>query len=452
MFNAKMIYGVFIGMVWGLAACKGGEPEKCTYTVSKPYTLDSVEVSSTLNKYVAPEIYIDAENRIIVTCSYAIRENDEQKGVNCLLFVNSGREEWVSRRLMEPGFLYYGGMINNGVFQAWILKFIDSQKAYSQMAVYTLTSDLNLPWSPGKTDPSTIVINAFDGSRIFPVAGDPNRFFSIGGYEEKNILLALMAAGHGGFSSGALISSIEKGRMGESYKLPMKLEDREILKYMDSEVVGDRFHVVWRKHREYSNDKSNSLLYSCFDWKTRTWLTPEEPFLGYKNEKDTSYHIYNISMEHYQGNIHCVVSWYGYNGKRHVSSQDSGIYYISKMNGKWEEPFKITDNAGIGSSQSQVIVDDKGQIYIFWPARGIDGGIFFRRRTDSGWSETIPLLQNENLEPYNFSPSMYWRKGFSIAKDKNNNFHFVYRLFWEDLFGKGQHVSELVYVKMTFPD
>lgn len=443
-----IVFCIVLSLQLGLYA----QELKSGYSVSKPLILDTAQVCFLQEGHHTPQIFIDRGNHIVITCSFEIREIENDKsyrGQKFLLFVCDGKNEWIHSAVTEPGYPWFRGMINNGLCQVYV-----NRRTY--ISLYSLTNNMMLPWESkeaSEIDKSNIIFDYEQAQRrypakLLPVPGDPNSFCTVGltdepRYDPLSLASRLLSGGHGGVAFGAFIGKLENGTISEYYDLPVKLKDRECLKYCDSKVDGERIHVVWRKQREYSQDPP-TFVYSCFDWGTKKWAEPKDLLHGYEYNKDTSYSCQSASIAYDQKNVYCAWGWEAYN-KKSKSSGESGIYFASMMDNQWSEVTKIADTPDF--PDVQLIVDNHGLIYAFWPVEA--KGMFFRRKRGAIWSNITAAVQDqdERIHYHGSGLGMTPRlRAFDIVLDRSNNFHIAYL---HEGSSRKKLPSELVYVKMT---
>lgn len=420
---------------------------KSGYSVSKPLILDTAQVCSFQEVHHTPQIFIDRGNHIIITCSYEIADDKSYGGQKFLLFVCDGKNEWIHSAVTEPGYPWFRGMINNGLCQVYVNR-------HPYISLYSLTNNMMLPWESkeaSEINKNNIIFDYEQArrrypSKLLPVPGDPGSFCTIGmidepRYDPLSLAGRLLSGGHAGYVWGAFIGKLENGTISEYYDLPISLKDREGLKYYDSKVDGEKIHVVWRKMREYSQDPP-TLVYSCFDWGTKKWAEPKDLLHGYEYNKDTSYGCQSASLDYDEKNVYCAWGWKAYNRKS-KSSGESGIYFASMTDNQWSKVTKLADIPDF--PDVQLIVDNHGLIYAFWPVKG--KGMFFRRKTGAIWSNITAAVQDERIEYYGSGLGTTPRlRVFDVVLDRSNNFHIAYL---HEGSSRKKLPSELVYVKMT---
>gem|GEM_PF-6341333 len=457
MYTNRRIFLLVLCLSFILAGCLCAEEIENDYIISKPRILHRPPLGVIL-PYDAAEIFVDRDNHIMAASSHHIDEADEHK-VKLLLFVCAAEDQWVHTELIEPGFPEFGALINNGFFQAYGIRHPQWKENLFKLSIYSLTNNIELPSCATRViqwnEKTHILKKEVCGRtrKILPVTGEPNNLYMIGDYTEYardpfSIARALASGGHAGFNERPYIAKIENGSITEYHNLPVKLKDRECMRYLGSIVRGEKIHVIWRKYREYGSlYDPEILLYSCFDCRNRKWAKTTEPFVGYKYDTRRQYHRdVSGSLNGDGKNVYCAC-YRVIDEKKHPSSahrKESAICFSSMSNNQWSKPVKIVDTDY--NCVPRVVIDNNGNLYVFWVEN--DKGLFFMRKDDAKWGKVISVIEHKRLSGY---PS---RMPFDIAVDKDNNLHIIYILLPTPYCSDPEKLSDrlpyrLAYIKIT---
>lgn len=431
---------------------------KGNFVSSEPLVLHTIPVHGRFGRYDTTEIFCDEENHIIVLCKFGFWDNGNRQKETLLLVSETGK--WAKSQVP-----CWGGMINDGVFQVYRMEDIvksDDNVRRMGISVYNIEHDLSL------SSKATNTFEIFEIGRrdkvfkqeehrtitdVVPLSRNPGKFFVVGYYVENrllnpiNFILYLASAGHHGYVHRSFGAIVEQDEITGYYTTPEKLKTNDHSSINDYIVRGNKIHCVGIKSKEYSCDP-HVIRYLSFDLSDKRWTEPVKLFQGYKETEKINQFFNSPSVACDGENVYCCWSWQvidttsRYNWPTRI--KESGVYFCSKVRGKWNEPIKIVD-LGI---QPWILVDNKSTVYIFWIE--LYKGLFCKRKTDAGWSDTIHLVKDSAIRIKGmFFPEGPPSQPFSIAVDDDNNFHVIYIRDSSGTFGEeGFKPEELVYVKL----
>jgi len=401
------------------------------WKISRPYVLHKAPDVAYI---LFANIFFD-NDQMVVIYRYSIEDI-----YNTSLFVLRG-EKWSHNNVTEP----LRGLTYNNRFYVATKEFYDQKEKSECYKIHSLTGNAEISKIPDR------IINAYvtknwdrGGDKILVVSKDPNCLYRVGihteyRYDPFSLLSLFVSGGHGGFVERPFMREIKNDSIVKFYKLSVTLHDREVMRYLNSKVVGDKIHVLWKKYREYgSSFDSDVLQYAYFDCAAKTWSETIEPFGEYKYSKKMVYDRLHASLDGDQENLYCAWYWAVEEKKRppYEHIKERAIYFNQCRGDQWNRPIKIYNCAslsiGDGDCHPKVVVDHKGEVYVFWVEDY--KGLFFKRRDGNSWSDSIDVVENKRI------------KSFDIAVDNNNDFHIIYVLYasdWDKL------PYELVYVKLT---
>ena len=430
------------------------------YVASKPLILHTLPAKDHYLDYDSAEIFVDSDNRVIVLSSFAFRNNDNWK-TKILLFVFDS-QRWVNSKetlsTLQPSgktfsiLQYWGGMINNGVFQAY--------RRDGCPTIYSLTPDAKLSTQPIKTikiDTSKKVFkneNYRHLEELLPLEGDSDNFFIVGEYRESrllnplNFVSFLTSGGHHGFVERPFGAIVEQDKITGYYNTPEKLETNERSNIIDSVTGGNKVHCVGIRGIEYGYDPDR-VQYSYFDLSKKQWAMPVELFREYKHTEKINQFLSPPSLAYDGENVYCTWSWHVFDTPRGSSNwpirvKESGVYFCSGTDNQWSKPIKIAD-LGV---QPKVVVNRDGTVYVFWIER--NKGLFCRQKTDGDWSSTRLVIKDVMIRTKETGIPGSPTQPFGVVVDKNNNLHIIYIRERSGIFGEEEfEPEELIYVKLT---
>lgn len=426
--------------------------------ISKPLVLHTLPVHDRYGHYDSAEIFVDADNHIIVLCSSILRDNNGyKKKISLFVFDN---KTWVNNTLVLPGLPVWHGMVNNGVFQAYTTSNPPTKEPHEMqiISIYSLGPDMKLSVEPSQVIQMDKSQKAFKGEtrrhirRLLPIINnDPNKFFILGKYYESKLNVGtiigyVISGGHGAAASRLFAALVDGSRVLSYRNLIEKVKPEEHVGATRAVSTGNKIHAVWLKYRAYSN-APEAVQHASFHLGSRQWTKPVELFRGYKSSEKMFDGFSPPSLTCNKESVYCTWSWTvidATKNNRPIRAEESGIYFCSKMNEQWDKPVKIAD---LGA-QPQVIVDSDGAIHVFWIER--DKGLFYKTKTDRGWSDTCLVIKDRTIRVKETglpgSPAL----PLSIAVDQNNNLHIIYiRDSTGGRFtGNKFKPEELVYIKL----
>jgi len=433
---------------------------KSHFVSSKPLVLHTIPVHGRFGRYNTAEIFCDAENRITVLCKFGFWDNDNRKE-STLLFV-SDKGKWDKSKVP-----CWGGMINDGVFQAYRMEDIvqpDDNTRRMGISVYNIEHDLSLSSKPtntfeifeiGKRDKVFKQEESRMITDVVPLSRNPGKFFVVGYYVESrllnpiNFILYLASAGHHGYVHRPFGAIVEQDEITGYYNTPEKLKVNDHSSIIDYVASGSKIHFVGEKNKEYSYDP-HIIQYLSFDLNKKHWKKPVELFRGHKGSEKLRDDIGALSLACDNNIVYC--SW-----SRNVADltsekdwtwtnrpDESGIYFCSGTNNQWGEPAIISKSG----DHPIVLLDKKSTVYIFWIERY--KGLSCKHKTNTAWSDTILLVKDPAIRIRGmFFPGGSPSQPFSIAVDNDNNFHIIYIRESSGTFGEEEFKpEELVYVKV----
>ena len=429
-----------------------------SYMPGKPEVLHTLSGYGRHRRYDSAEVFLEADNHVIVLCSFGFWDGGSRKKKTLLLVYD--KERWIKSEISA-----WHGIINNGVFQVCRLEDIKDSEATSRTLVISthgLTSDMGLSSQP------TNLVKMYERKKVFKreksrqikrilPLDTPDKFFIMGRYTEHRLnpvdLIGLvMSAGHWGFVQRLFGATIEQDRITGYYNTPEKPKTGEYIDSISSVYDSGRIHSVWLKSREYSPFSSSApqiVQYASFDLSNNRWAEPTELFQGYKYSKTKLERFSPPSLACDKENVYCTWSWSIVNRTnfdKPIREEESGVYFCNKGNDKWNKPIKIVD-LGL---QPRVVVDNGGTVYVFWIER--NEGLFYNYKTDHGWSENLLAVEGRAIRVKETGVPAFPDAPFAVAVDKQNNFHIAYiraRQRKQTIKGYDYTHEELVYLKLT---
>lgn len=398
------------------------------YVTSQPYTLHMLPVTEPYLDYDAAEVFVDANNNVIVLSSFCFRNNTK-----VLLFVFHNNT-WTKSSITQVGFPHWRGMLVNGQFQAYSVYL--SRLKVEAISIYGLTSDMKLSSRPEKIIKMDKSKKAFPQERnryiheLFPFAGEPDKFVAVGYYIESrlgpiDLIRRIMSAGHWGFVHKLFAAPVEQYDITGCYGIPAKLKTNERLDKRTSVISGTKIHSVIQKRREYHSDP-DVILYADFDLSNNRWSKLVELFKDYKKRKESITFLSSFSLPSlacYDENIFCAWDWVVVNRTpktlESVHAAESGVYFCSRVDNQWTKPIKIADS-GI---QPRVIIGNDGAVCVFWIEP--EKGLFYKIKTGLSWSNTYMAVEDKLIRTIPTAPPLY-SPPFNVAVDNNHNLHIVY--------------------------
>jgi len=370
------------------------EGMRSNFEISKPSVLHTLSGYGKYDDYDSVELFVDAGNHIVALSSFGFSDNDGH-AQKVVLFIFSGKT-WISSTQVLPGYPTWRGIVNNGVFHAYVVSSPQSKSSKAQtLSIYSLTSDTKLSSRP------IDIIEMCDREKVFehenyriltellPLGSTSNESFILGYYVENrlspvDLIGRVLSAGHYGFVERPFGAIVKQDRITGYYNTPEKLETNERTEITDSVVEGNKLHCVGIRGIEYG-DESDKVQYSNFDLSKRQWTEPVKLFKGRKHSENMLENFSPPSLACNKGKVYCVWSWTiidRSNIDNPVCLKESGVYFCRGTNEAWDKPVKISD-FGV---QPKVIIDKSGAVYVFWIEE--NKGLFYKCKTNSDWSNT----------------------------------------------------------------
>jgi hypothetical protein len=405
------------------------EEAKTHYISSKPLVLHLLPGDE---YYGSANVFVDANNRIIVFYSYKHREKS-------FISVFDGKK-WGESSASIP---FSEGMVNNRTFQVY------GYGSSGMMRIYSLSSDMKLSSQPT----NTIKDNSRKGiGRLSPLTGAPDKFFSVDVYTESrlnpfNLLPFLWSGGHGARAEKLFGATIEKDKVTGCYDVPGPVEENEYASGISSIVEGNKAHIAWIKDIEYSSNPE-VIKYSSFDLSNKCWSKPEELFRGDEDLYKVNLYLSPPSLACDKEKVYCVWSLeqgdFSDLDKKAISFKtEPGVYFCGKTNRHWDKPVKLIDSG----SQPRVIIDNYGTIYVFWIE---ESGLFYKYKTGTDWSGRCLAVEDKEIYKWQIGLPPYLTSPLSISVDRDNNLHIIYIRDSSGIFGEeGFEPEELIYIKLT---
>ena len=421
--RAAIITGVFI-LLAAIPNAVWAEEAKSTFMVSKPQVLHTLAGYGSYDHYENAEVFVDANDRIIVFSCFAFKQGGEYR-TKILLFVLTDKT-WSNSELILPGIQIWQGMINNGKFGAYTRS--------DSLEIYGLASDMRLSSRPTKIIKMDANKKAFKQEsrryirELLPLENHPDKFFIVGEYSENrlnpiDLIGRVMSAGHWGFVRRIFGATSEQGQISGYYSIPQELKTNECMRSISCAVDDDKVHTVWLKDKEYSH-ASIAISYSSFNFPNKHWTGPVQLFRANKTSEKLRDHIDGLSLACDDNKLYCCWARYASD----LTSKDDwtwtkragecGIYLCSRIDNQWTKPIIISDSG----DEPQVVIDNNGTVFIFWVEE--KKGLFYKYKTKSGWSATHLAIKDRMIRRKGF---MYLRKpSYSVFVDQHNALHIVY--------------------------
>lgn len=404
------------------------EDAKTHYINSKPLVLHLLPGDE---YYESANVFVDANNRIIVFYSYKYREKS-------FISVFDGKR-WGESSASVP---FSEGMVNNGTFQVY------GYGSSGMMRIYSLSSDMKLSSQPT----NAIKGNSRSYRTVIAINGHPDKFFSVGVYTESrlnpfNLLPFLWSGGHGARAEKLFGATVEKDKVAGYYDVPGPVEENEYVSGISSMVSGSKVHTVWIKHIQYVYNPE-VIKYSSFDLSNKHWSEPEELFRGDEDRHKVNLYLSPPSLACDKENVY--FAWSLAPGglsdldKKAVGSKmELGVYFRGKTNSHLGKPVKLIDSG----RQPRVIIDNCGTIYVFWIE---ESGLFYKYKTGTDWSGRCLAVEDKEISERERGHPPFMSPPLSISIDRDNNLHIIYIHDSSGTFGEeGFKPEELVYIKLT---
>ena len=398
-------------------------------------------------EYDSAQIFTDANYNVIVLSSFGSSSGQDERA---LLFVSDGKA-WVNSESVSPRYSIWHGMVNNGIFQAYVLDIpqIKERSHVQKVFIYGLTKDTRLNSKPAhiiemdekkkvfKQEESRII------TKVLPLQGDPNKFFLAGYYVEHSsnpldFIRRVTSGGHWGFVTKPFLARVDQDRITEYYTTSNRLEINENSGEIGTFLAkGAKIHQVGIKHREYSDD-SPVVQYSHFDVFKSHWTEPVELFKGCNRSEEVSDTFSTPCLAYYNGDIYCVWSWTVIDtatNERTARPKESGIYFCNRTDGRWNNATKIADSGFL----PRVIVNKTGTVFVFWIEENT--GVVYKRWLDNKWSKIYLAAKASTIRGKELGVPGSASPPFDVVVDRSNNFHIVYVL--------AEHPEKLVYTTLT---
>jgi hypothetical protein len=416
------------------------------YVTSQPYTLHMLPMTELYCDYDVAEVFIDANDNIIVLSSFSFEEDNiyvstpedlartkYNTEVSLSVFHHN---TWSKSSITQAGRLPWRGMLVNGQFQAYSR--LKEPSKVETVSIYDLNSDMKLSSQPAKTIKMDKSKKALPQERnryiheLLPLTGEPDKFIAMGycyEFNPINLIAALMLGGHWGFVGRLFAAPVEQYDITGYYGIPAKLKANECLRQRTFVISGTRIHSVMKKGRDYYSDPE-VILYAEFDLSDNRWSKPVELFKDYKNRKTSITFRSSFSRPYlacYNENIYCVWDWDVVNRTpktlRATRPAESGIYFCSRVDDQWTKPVKIVDSGVL----PRVLVGNDGAVYVFWIEP--EKGLFYKIKTGLSWSDTYMVVKDKLIKRIPIAPPSVpplFSSPFSVAVDQKGNLHIVY--------------------------